>query len=315
MTNTTMNLQLFAEPGEAVTPEQLTKAREVDFVNRFSDGVLKGLLEALGVERAVALQEGTTLYVTRTEGTLEDGAVAEGAVIPLSEYKRVREPVGEIAIRKWRKATTAEAIEREGYGPAVRETDRALMEDVQKAVRAEFFSFLTSIVKPAEGTDGEDGYVPAAGVSFTADTMQAVLARSWGELQVLFGDDAVQTVHFINPLTVSEYLSTAPISMNKAFGMNYVSDFLGLGTVVMSSQIPRGEVYSTATKNLVLYYLNMNGGDLSEAMRLTADDTGFIGIRSGYPVGERAQVESLVMSGVRCMVVCADGVVKGKIRE
>ena len=100
--------------------------------------------------------------------------------------------------------------------------------------------------------------------------------------------------------------------MQTAFGMNYVQNFLGLGTVVMSSNIPEDEVYSTAKENLVLYYLTMNG-DVADAFELTADETGFIGIKSGRANDSRAQVESLVMSGIKWLVENADGVVKGTI--
>lgn len=310
--NLNLNLQLFADgdtsaevPAEtgaeanAVTSQQLTKAREVDFVKRFADGVLGSLLEALGVTRRVPMMEGTTLYIYKTDGTLQSGAVAEGEVIPLSRYERVREAVGDIVLKKWRKATTAEAIKKSGYAEAVRETDKGLLRDVQKGVRADFFDFLTGLEDVTE---------------VTGDSLQAVLAKSWGELQVLFEDDAVQTVHFVNPLTVADYLAGAQVTLQDAFGMNYVENFLGLGTLVMSSLVPRGSVYSTAKENLVMYYLTMNG-DVADAFDLTADESGFIGIKSGRANDSRAQVESLVMTGVRFLVENGDGVVVGNVGE
>ena len=315
-----LNLQLFASnlttaaEANAVTSQQLTKAREVDFVRRFSDGALRALTEALGVTRRVPMMEGSTLYVYKTTGTLQSGAVAEGEVIPLSRYEREREAVGDITLKKWRKATTAEAIEKAGYAEAVRETDRGMLSDVQKGIRADFFTFLTGIVTPESGTEGQEGYEPAVGVEVTGDSLQAVLARSWGALQGLFEDDAVQAVHFVNPLTVADYLATAQVSVQTAFGMNYIENFLGLGTVVMSSLIDQGEVYSTAKENLVLYYLSMDG-DVAGAFDLTSDETGLIGIKSGRANDSRAQVESLIMSGIRFLVEYADGVVKGVIAE
>lgn len=300
-----MNLQLFAddevpESGaeeNAITAQQMTKSREVDFVKRFADGVLGGLLEALGVTRQVPMMEGNTLYIYKTDGVLQDGAVAEGAVIPLSRYERTREAVGDIVLKKWRKATTAEAIRKSGYGEAVRETDRSLLRDVQKGVRGDFFDFIKGIEDPVE---------------VSGANLQAVLAKSWGQLQVLFEDDAVQTVHFVNPLTVADFLAGAQITLQDAFGMNYVENFLGLGTVVMTCKVPQNVVYSTAKENLVMYYLTMNG-DIAQAFDLTADETGFIGIKSGRANDERAQVESLVMTGIRFLVECADGVVKGTV--
>lgn len=275
---------------------QMAKVREVDFVTQFGHNILPKLMEALGVTRKIPMEEGTTLYVYTTTGTLQNGAVPEGEIIPLSQYERTKTPVGEITLKKWRKASTAEAIKKSGYQEAVTETDKKLLNDVQKGVRTDFFDFIT----------GLDATVVAA------DTLQKVLAKIWGNLQVLFEDDAVSTVHFINPLTVSDYLGTAQITMQTAFGMNYIEDFLGLGTVVMNSNIPQGQVISTAKDNLVLYYLTMNG-DIAGAFGLTADETGYVGIKSGYANEERAQIESLVMSGISLFVDYADGVVIGQI--
>jgi hypothetical protein len=54
-------------------------------------------------------------------------------------------------------------------------------------------------------------------------------------------------------------------------------------------------------------------GEAMSAFDMTADDTGFIGISSGYANKERAQVESLVMSGIQFFVEYATGVVKGTV--
>lgn len=280
----------------AIKMAQMAKVREVDFVQMFAHNILPKLMEALGVTRKIPLQEGTTMYMYTTTGTLQSGAVPEGEIIPLSQYQRNKVAVGEITLKKWRKASTAEAIKKSGYDEAVAQTDKKLLNDVQKSIRTDFFSFL----------NGLNGAVVGA------STLQAVLAKSWGQLQVLFEDDSVSAVHFINPLTIADYLATASISMQTAFGMNYIEDFLGLGTVVMNSNVPQGVVYSTAKDNIILYYLTMNG-EVANAFNLTADDTGFVGIKSGYANEERAQIESLVMSGIQFLVEYADGVVIGQI--
>lgn len=275
---------------------QMAKAREIDFVERFSGNILPKLMEALGVTRKIPMQEGTTMYYYKTSGTLQSGAVPEGEIIPLSQYQRDKYAIGEITLKKWRKASTAESIKKSGYTEAVVETDNKLLNDVQKTIRTDFFSFLT----------GLDGTVVGG------TTLQAVLAKTWGNLQVLFEDDSVSVVHFINPLTIADYLATATITMQTAFGMNYIEDFLGMGTVVMNSNIPQGMVFSTAKDNIILYYLTMNG-EVANAFNLTADQTGYIGIKSGYPNEARAQIESLVMSGIQFLVEYADGVVVGQI--
>lgn len=275
---------------------QMAKVREVDFVEQFGGNILPKLMEALGVTRKIPMMEGTTMYVYKTNGTLQSGSVPEGEIIPLSQYERTKEAVGEITLKKWRKAATAEAIKKSGYEEAVTITDAKLLNDVQKGIRTDFFDFLT----------GLDGTVVGG------DTLQKVLAGTWGQLQVLFEDDAVSTVHFMSPLTISDYLGTATITVQTAFGMNYIEDFLGLGTVVMNSNIPQGMVYSTAKENLILYYLTMSG-DVARAFNLTADATGYIGIKSGYQNEERAQIESLIMSGIQFLVEYVDGVVIGQI--
>ena len=293
-----IGLQFFAaEPG-LITAEKMKKAREVDFTLRFRHDGLDKLIEVLGVTRKIPMMEGTTLYIYTTTGELQDGNVAEGDVIPLSEYKTEKTPVGEIKLKKWRKAASAEAIKKSGYNAAVRDTDEALLKDVQVSVRKDLFDFMNGTI--------------SSSVTATGDTLQAALANAWGQLQIKFEDDSVEPVYFLNPLDVSEYLATANITTQTAFGMNYIEDFLGLGTVIVSSRVTKGTFVATAKENFIMYYLTMNG-DVATAFGLTADDLGLIGINSGYRNEERAQIESLVMSGVQFLVEYAEGVVKGVI--
>lgn len=279
-----------------ITTAQMSKAREVDFTLRFTGTILRKLMEALGVTRKIPMIDGTTMYYYTTTGTLQSGSVGEGEVIPLSQYQRNKVAIGNITLKKWRKAASAESILKSGYSEAVRETDTKLLQDVQTGIRTDFFDYLKAIDATVVG----------------ASTLQMVLAKSWGNLQVLFENDAVEVVHFLHPLTIAEYLGAANITVQQAFGFNYITDFLGLGTVIMSSQIPQGTVISTAKENLIMYYVPVSSEALS-AFGLTADETGLIGIKSGYPTNERAQVETLVMSGIQFLVEYASGVVFGQI--
>ena len=76
-----------------------------------------------------------------------------------------------------------------------------------------------------------------------------------GAAQVLFEDDEIGAVYFMNPLDVADYLATANITLQTAFGMTYVENFLGLGTVIFNSSVPKGKIYATAKDNIVLYYI------------------------------------------------------------
>ena len=281
-----------------ITVQQMAKAREVDFVQQFTHDSLEKLMEVLGVTRRIPMMEGTTMYYYTTTGTLQSGAVPEGEVIPLSRFATTKNPIGEITLKKWRKAVSAEAIKKSGYDAAVNDTDAALMRQVQNGVRADLFTFLNGTI--------------TGSVSATGQGLQAALADAWGKLQVAFEDDSAESVYFVNPADVAKYLGGAQISMQTAFGMNYIENFLGLGTVVMTSRITAGTFIATAKQNLILYYLTMNG-DIANAFNLTADETGFIGIKSGYQNEERAQIESLVMDGIQILVEYAGGVVKGTI--
>lgn len=272
----------------------LARVREQEFVYMFT-GSLKKLLEALSVTRKIPKQAGYALKAYKAVGTLEDGNVGEGEIIPLSKYETEPVEFGEITLKKWRKATSAEAIVEKGYDQAVTMTTDKMLGDVQRQVRSDFFTFL------ATGTG------KATGANF-----QGALAQSWGQLQVLFEDDTVSAVHFMNPLDVADYLATANITMQTAFGMNYVENFLGLGRVFFNSSVPKGKIYSTAMENLIIYYIPVNGADLDEAFSFTVDETGYIGIHE-FPDYSNMTASDTVVSGIKLMAERIDGVVVATI--
>lgn len=295
----TSNVTTAAETN-LVKATHMKRVREIDFVNQFTHASLQKLIEVLGVTRKIPMMEGTTMYVYETTGTLQDGAVPEGEIIPLSQFETTKTAVGEITLKKWRKAVSAEAIKKSGYEAAIVDTDAALLKKVQAGIRTDFFYLLNNTIS---------GSTSASGTG-----LQAALADAWGKLQVAFEDDTAEAVYFVNPQDAATYLASASITTQTAFGMNYIEDFLGLGTVILSSQITQGTFIATAKENLVMYYLTMNG-DIANAFQLTADETGYIGIKSGYQNEERAQLESLVMNGIQFFVEYAAGVIKGTINS
>lgn len=272
----------------------LVRAREIEFVTLFGDSIKK-LVEALGVTRKIPKQAGYTLKTYKATGTLQDGTVAEGDLIPLSKYQTQAVSYAEIVLKKWRKATSAEAIIEKGYDQAVQMTTDRMLKDVQKGIRTDFFTFL------ATGTG-----------TATGATFQAALAQAWGKLQVLFEDDSIEAVYFMNPLDVADYLATAQITMQTAFGMTYVENFLGLGTVIFDSKVPEGTIYATAKDNIVLYYVPVNGADLGNAFSFTSDQTGLIGIHEEADY-KHMTAEDTVMSGIVLFAERLDGVVKSTI--
>lgn len=281
-----------------ITTTELTdaKLREIDFVNRFSENITK-LVEALGITRKIAKQAGTTLKSYKAHGTLQSGKVAEGEAIPLSKYKIVPKTYKDIELNKWAKATTIEAVQKYGFEQAVTKTSDQMLLDAQKGIRKNFFDFLGE----------ETGKSTVTGVG-----MQQALARGWGKLKVLFEDDVVDTVYFVNPEDVAEYLGSASITTQNVFGMTYIENFLGLGTVFTNSSVPKGKYYATAKDNVVLYYIPVNGADIDNVFKFTADETGYIGIHESSDYTNLTCLDTVV-SGIEIFAERTDGVVVGSI--
>lgn len=275
----------------------LVKAQEIDFVQRFGQR-LRGLTEMLGVHRVMGLPVGTTLKTFKATVTLDNTKVEPGAVIPLSEVKQEPDESWELTWDKKRKAVPVEDIQKYGFERAISMTDDALIKEIQKKLRADLFANL------------EKGTGEATGAG-----LQAALATAWGKVQVAFEDDAVRTIAFVNPEDVADYLAKAPITIQTAFGLNYVENFLGVDVVVMSPQVKKGKFYATAADNLVLAYALTNGGEIAKAgFGFTTDSTGTIGVMKEYD-HTRLTAETVTLSGIVLFAEVLNGVVKGTITE
>lgn len=275
---------------------QMAKVRELDFATLFGENV-QNLIKMLGVTRKIPVTAGTALKVLKVTGTLQSGIVGEGEIIPLSQYATTYETVAEATLSKWRKATTAEAILKGGYDQAVNDTNKKMLLDIQKSIRTQFVTFLATGTATASGTG-----------------LQAALANAWGKMQVLFEDDAVQAVYFINPMDAAAYLGSASITVQTAFGLNYIENFLGLGTVILTGAISQGTFYATAAENIVAYYINVNEANgLGDAFDFTTDaETGMIGIHEDGNY-QRMQEETVAISGITLFAERLDGVIVGTI--
>lgn len=272
----------------------LAKVQDVDFSLRFGYSVKK-LIEALGITRKLPKTAGTVLKVYKVTGTLKDGSVAEGETIPLSDYSTTYESIGEVTLEKFRKETTAEAISGKTYKQAVIDTDGKMLQDIQKKIRKKFFDFLATGTATATGTG-----------------LQGALAQCWGRLQVLFEDDTIEAIYMLNPLDIADYLANAQVSTQTAFGMTYIENFLGLGTVFLNTSVPKGKLYATAKENIVLYYIPVNGADLGEAFTFESDETGYIGVHHEADY-TNLTADTTAISGVGLFAENLGGVVVGTI--
>ena len=284
-----------AAENNLIKNSDLARVRQVDFVSMFGYNTKK-LMELLGVMRLIPKQAGTVLKRHSVTGTLEDGSVPEGDIIPLSKYQTVEKPLKEITLKKWRKATSAEAILDKGYDQAVDETNDKMLQDIQGKIRTGIISSLTIVGQPT-----------ASGAN-----TQAALADAWGKLANIFENDAVETVYFLNPMDIASYLATAQITVQQAFGFSYVENFLGLGTVILNSGIAAGTFKATAKQNMVGYYVPANEADLAKAFDFVSDETGLIAVHE-YADYDRLTADSTFLSGIEIFADNEAGVISGTI--
>ena len=274
----------------------MAKVRELDYAQKFGENI-QNLIKMLGITRKIAVTAGTVLKVKKVTGTLASGIVGEGETIPLSEYETTWTPVAEATLLKWRKAASAEAILKGGYDQAINDTDNKMILDIQKGIRTQFVNFL------ATGTGTASG-----------NGLQAALADAWAKLAIKFEDDSIKAVYLVNPQDVAAYLATAQITVQTAFGLNYVENFLGLGTVIMTGAIPQGTFYATAADNIVLYYVNASEANgLGGAFDFTTDsETGYIGLHE-IAEYENLTAQTVAVCGITLFAEMPDGVFVGTI--
>lgn len=298
-----LDIQFFAGTGRAANyPEPNTQmqsnftnldAKSVDYAYRFGENFSK-FIEALGITRQIPVQEGFTLTMyTAPTVDLADGNVGEGELIPLSKVTPQPAATKEITLKKYRKVTTAEAIQRYGRDEAINMTDEALIKEVQKGIRDYLFTTIKT-----HGT---------VQTNLNAGTLQGALASAWGALEVLFEDDAITTVAFVNPMDVANEIANKEITLETQFGLRYYTDLTGT-VVFLNNTIPKGEVYATASDNLQVAYISANS-DLFSEFNMYTDEFGYIGVAHAQAL-EILSVQTVLVSGVLIFPERLDGMVK-----
>ena len=278
-------LQIFAAIPNTITTQQFSiNPREVDFVTSFGREVT-ALTEALGISRPIRKANGTILTAKKATGELQSGTVAEGDLIPLSQFEVEPIDIQPITLQKYRKAVTIEAIEKYGLETAVGMTDEEFKVQLQDEVMAQLYNFMLTGQLTAEET-----------------TFQMAISMAIGRVK-----DAFKKMHraatgvavFANTLDVYEYLGGAQITVQTAFGMDYVENFLGANILFFSSEIPRGRVIATPTNNINVYYVDPGDSEFARAgLAYTTDiDMPYIGYHT-EGVYQRAQSESYAIMGL-----------------
>lgn len=263
-----LGLQAFAAlDNQTGTAQIQVRAREIDFVTSFGRN-FQALLDVMGISRAIRKENGSVLRVRTASGTLQSGEVAEGDLVPLSQYEVTEKDFDKIKILKYKKGVTIEAIAEKGYEAAVAMTDEEFRFDLQNVVLNKFYDQLK-----------------AGSLVGHETSWQMAVSMAIGKVRNKFetmGRTATGTAVWVNTLDVYKYLGAAEISMQTAFGMNYVQNFLGADVVFISSQIPEDVVIATPLNNLVAYYVDPADSEFARAGLVYTTDptTRFIGFHT-----------------------------------
>lgn len=282
-----------ATDANLITKDDLI-AQSIDFTEQFQDG-LQTLLRVMGVTRLTPMAQGSNIKIYKSEVTKADGAVAEGEIIPLSKVTKKLDHTLTLDFKKYRKITTAEAIQSTGFQGAVTDTDTKLMNDIHKDVKKDLFDFIGTGNTKAEGTN-----------------FQETLGAALGQLAVKWEDNDIQSVAFVNPIDFYANLGTSPLTLQTAFGLQYIQNFMGVNTVIMSGNVKQGTIAVTAAQNINYAYAAINGS-LSSAFDLTTDETGLIGVTHN-PVNEALSYQTVIFLAGKLFAERLDGIVVSSIK-
>ena len=277
------------------TAQITTSVKEIDFVSRFNRN-WDSLREILGIMNPVRKTPGTKLVASKASIVLQDGSVAEGDEGPQSQAKV--EPVAfeDIELKKYRKAVTAEAVAKYGAAVAVQKTDDAFLVELQNEVLDDFYEF------------AQTGTLTGEAATFQmAVAMAATMVKDkFKKLRL----DYTNIVAFVNTVDVGKYLGTAPITVQNRNGVEYIKDFLGVQTVIITSEIPEGKVLAIPADNIVLYYIDPADGDFRELglEYYTGDgETNLIGIHKEGNYG-RVMGETHALMGIKLFAEYIDAI-------
>ena len=263
-----LGLQVFTAPAGMTRDAQIkVRAREIDFVTSFGKN-MQALLDILGIVRMIKKENGTVLKTKIVKGELKSGEVGEGEEIPMSQYTVEEKPFDTIKIEKYRKGVSIEAIAEKGYEAAVQSTDDEFKSDLQTVVTDKFYAQLK-----------------AGSLVGHESTWQMAVAMAIGKVKDKFkkmNRTATGVAVWVNTLDVYKYVGAADITLQTAFGFEYMKNFLGADVVFITSEIPENTVVATPLNNIVAYYVDPGDSEFVRAGLLFTTDsaTGFIGFHT-----------------------------------
>lgn len=280
------------------TTEDIRFSLDVEMIENFQHDHDR-LSEILGIVTPEVVTAGTALEIFRISGELNKADAGEGEEVPLTKYANEPVEVTKLKIKKFRRLTSAEAVQKGGYERVMLRQDRRMMSQIRNGVVEEFFGFL---MKGAGAVD--------------AKTLQGAIALADGALQTTLeenNDDGETILHFVNRMDVAELLAEKEITTQSHFGMTYVQNFLGMEHCFITSRVPAGKVIVTCSANLHLYTVDFAAlGDTGLAYTVTAE--GLIGVKHEPNYG-RVSAETHAITGYTLFPENVDYIVIATFKE
>ena len=291
------NVETLANPRDSL-PNVYTNitAREIDFVTRFGKN-WDALRKILGIMRPIRKAPGTQLVTYSASIVLESGNVGPGNVIPYSKSTVSKAGMADLTLEKYAKAVTIEDVNQYGAQIAIEKTDEAFLNELQMGVLTRFFDFLKT------GTL-VDAYT----------TFQMALSMARGKVLDKFAKmrrTVTNVVGFCNVLDAYAYIGAADITVQTAFGMTYIENFLGYSTLFLLSDpdIPRGMVIALPVENIDLYYVDPGDSEFARlGLNYTVQgETNLIGFHANGNYST-AVGESFALMGMALWAEYLDGI-------
>lgn len=281
--------------GTTTTTQISVNVKEVDFVSRFEKR-WDALREIMGISRPVRKTLGTKLSASKAEITLQSGAVNEGDEVPLSQATVTPVVFEDITIEKYRKRVTMEAVAKFGAEVASQKTDDAFIDELTGGIMDKFYTFAQTGTLTGSESDFQMAF--AMTVSRVKDKFKKLHLS------------ADNIVVFVNTLDYGRYLGSANITLQTQEGIDYVKNFMGAQTVIVSSEIAEGKIVATTAENIVLYYIDpADGGfkDLGLDYTTSNGATNLIGVHKEGVYG-RASGDTHAVLGMKLFAEYIDGI-------
>lgn len=221
----------------------------IDYVERFNSS-WQSWTEILGIMRPIKKIPGTRLRSYKVNVDLNDTEYVEGDEVALSKVNVEEVKQKDLELVPDRIRVTAKAVKDYGAEIAIRKARNAFLNATRGKILDEFYAFALT------GT-----------LTGTEDTFQMAVSMAVAKVKDKFKKmrlDYGNVLVFANTLDVGRYLGGAAISTQTSEGTEYLKNFLGANTMVVTSEIPEGTVVAIPAENINLYYIDPADGDFQE---------------------------------------------------